>query len=145
MELFIPKSQLEAGVLIGSIVFVWTLFQLLPFKYRKQNGLVQYSVIFALAYGLYVVACSLFFSTESIEKTNSAVISPMVKSEAHWQVMTVRDRLHLRSCPGTHCESLLVLESGEKINVDINSNNNNWLKAKVNNQNGYVSSLWLER
>jgi len=151
MDFFVPETLMQGGILLFCLLSVWTAFQLLPFKSRKQKGLVQYVVMLLLAYGLFLASQALFFSTqkdETVNTENTIVIentAMIEKQQTKWQAMTVRERLHLRSCAGTHCDSLMVLESGVQLQVDINSNNNNWLKAKVDNQQGYVSSLWLER
>lgn len=145
MEFFLPNTLTQLAILLISVFVVWTVFQLLPFSMRKHVGLVQYAFILTISYGVYLLGNTLFTTSDAVATIEVEQASTTKSELESWQTMVVRKRLHVRTCPGTHCDSLQVLEVGEQLLVDINSNNNNWVKTSEVSQNGYVSSLWLER
>lgn len=140
-----PTTLVQWGVLFVSCALVFIGFQLLPFKWRKQIGLIQVLVLFAITYMLFVGGQYLLPHTEGDREEKIA--KPLQAPKAvHWVAMQVKVKaLNLRRCKTTYCESIALLPIGTKVMVDLHSNDNNWLSATVDGNSGYVSSIYLER
>lgn len=144
----LPVTFSQWVILTTSLLFVVIAFQLLPFKWRKQIGLVQVTVLLLVSYlgfigAQYVIENKTYVVQKDNKEKQIVEVAPDVES---WVSMRVKVKaLHLRSCKMTYCDSLALLPIGTKIMVDLSSNDKNWVVARANGLTGYVSSIYLER
>jgi hypothetical protein len=141
----VPETIFQWGILCVSAILVFIGFHLLPFKWRKQVGLIQIIVLLVIVYLGFVGAQYVFKhdDAEPLEKVDNEIILPEVE---HWVAMQVKVKaLNLRRCKTTYCDSIALLPIGTTVMVDLNSNDKNWLSATVVGKSGYVSSIYLER
>jgi len=141
----LPTTALQWGILCVSSMLMFIGFHLLPFKWRKQVGLIQVTMLFVIAYFGFVGGQYLFKhdDAEPLEKVDNEILLPEVE---HWVAMQVKVKgLNLRRCKTTYCDIVALLPIGTTVMVDLNSNDKNWLSARVEDKSGYVSSIYLER
>lgn len=148
MEFLIPNTWSLGAILAGCVLCCWIIYQLLPFKLRKNTGLFHYGLMLGLGYLGFIAIGARFELFESESQVPHKVAMQDVHNSTElpqWVIMVVREPLHIRECAGTHCRSVYVLQEGDKVSVDLASNKNNWLKIKTELHEGYASSLWLHK
>lgn len=141
----LPTTVLQWGGLFASLMLVFVGFQLLPFKWRKQIGVIQIIALLVIAYLIYLGGHYLLKHHDIVQAEKASNEISISKPE-NWVAMQVKVKaLNLRTCKTTYCDSIVLLPIGKTVMVDLNSNDNNWLNATVDGQSGFVSSIYLER
>lgn len=131
-------------LMIGLFAFcVYIIWQLLaPYKFRQSFGLAHGCVFLICGYLIWSLSFFLFESAKHVSTTAEvSVQSSKSKSEAI--IMVARAPLHIRKCANTACNSIGIIEKGEKLTVTLGSDGGDWAEV-ISPYSGFINSLWLE-
>jgi hypothetical protein len=153
-----------------SVMLLWGLHYLVPYRLRRGHWLARLLIIVAISLliavaGSYVSALlkpvklpEPVLSQQSMADVTAAEVlsqrtlplddmAEVLQSEANWQSKKARATVYLRTGPGTEYPSQGKLTRGQAVDVDINSIENNWVRVRTRSDSDvmlYVSTLWLD-
>ncbi|MFY8325403.1 SH3 domain-containing protein [Pseudoalteromonas sp. ZZD1] len=133
------QHVLMIGVFAFCAYIIWQL--LAPYKFRQSFGLVHGCVFLICGYLIWTLSFFLFESAKPLPTiAKVSVQSSNSKSEAI--IMVARASLHIRKCANTACNSIGIIEKGEKLTVILGFDGD-WAKV-ICPDSGFINSLWLE-